>query len=117
MTLKRKALAVLDTVVLTLLILLALPSVTTVHAGLPSKTYEIDGGTIVIQGGVTRNFKVQPTPIGRMRYPTEYFLNLDNNTSQTIWTVAEFRFPKKTSTSFTCVIPTTPQEPPPHANN
>ena len=93
----RKAL----TAILTLLIPPTL-SITAVHAGhpdLPSKTYEVDGGSIVIQGGVIKDLEPRPfssgMPYGKLRFPTEYFLYLDNKTNQPIWAVVKFHLPKK----------------------
>lgn len=52
---------------------------------LPRHTFAVEGGTVTLQGGVTRDPDVKPEPFGKGRYPTLYFVRATNATPDTVW--------------------------------
>ncbi len=75
----------------------ALVLAATTHAagGLPAKSFNVDGGTVAAVGGVMPN----PTtagglPIGKLKYPTRYFVELRNESAYPMWFDAVWTFPK-----------------------
>jgi hypothetical protein len=58
---------------------------------LPRHTVAIDGGSIVLQGGVTRDPDVKPTTFGDGRFPIISFVRVTNETPDTVAVELDWR--------------------------
>lgn len=63
-------------------------------ANLPQKAFNVEGGMISVSGGVMPNPEAPASlPIGKLKYPTRYFLKLVNESPYPIWLDAAWTFP------------------------
>ena len=62
----------------------------------PSRAFLVEGGAIAIKGGVMMDPEIPVVPIGKLRYPIRYFLDLTNDTKAPVWVDFEWQVnPKK----------------------
>lgn len=64
-------------------------------SGLPEKAFNVDGGSVSVVAGVMPN----PTtagglPIGKLKYPTRYFIEFRNESPYPLWLDADWTFPQ-----------------------
>jgi hypothetical protein len=60
---------------------------------LPTKSFNIEGGIVSAFGGVMQRPPDQAAPFGNMKYPTRYFIALDNESPNAIWVDTVWTFP------------------------
>ncbi len=64
------------------------------QANLPQKAFSVDGGVVAVRGGVMPNSNAPAAlPIGQLKYPTRYFVQLGNESPYPIWLEASWSFP------------------------
>jgi hypothetical protein len=70
---------------------------TTVWASgaLPTRAIAFEGGLIAVEGGVMRDPSRTAGIVGKMRYPTIYFVNLRNETAAPVWAEVSLNVPGK----------------------
>lgn len=61
---------------------------------LPQKAFQIEGGIASVRAGVMPNTDAQGAlPIGKLKYPTRYFVEISNESPYPIWLDAVWDFP------------------------
>lgn len=66
---------------------------------LPTRALAIQDGLIGVEGGVMGDPSRFPGLVGKLRYPTLYFVTLKNETSLPVWAEVQMRLPKKKTKS------------------
>ena len=83
---------------LTAIVLSALlyPNAGIAAGGLPQKAFDVDDGFIAVAAGVMPGpAATSALPIGKMKYPTRYFVELRNESPYPVWLDATWTFPEK----------------------
>ena len=82
-----------------LLSTLLLSDLTYAAGKLPQKAFNVDDGVIAVVGGVMPSPAATSTlPIGKLKYPTRYFVELRNESPYPLWFDAVWTFPEKGKT-------------------
>ena len=67
--------------------------------GLPQKAFDLDDGFVAVAAGVMPGpAATSALPIGKMKYPTRYFVELRNESPYPVWFDATWTFPEKNKT-------------------
>lgn len=73
-----------------------LPNVTYAAGQLPEKAFNVDDGVVAVVSGVMPSPAATSTlPIGKLKYPTRYFVELRNESPYPLWLDAAWTFPDK----------------------
>lgn len=63
---------------------------------LPEKAFDVEGGAVAVVAGVMPSpAATSALPIGKLKYPTRYFVELTNESPYPLWLDAAWTFPQK----------------------
>lgn len=75
---------------------LLLPNSIFAAGNLPQKAFDVEEGFVAVAAGVMPSPAATSTlPIGKMKYPTRYFVQLRNESPYPVWLDATWTFPEK----------------------